>query len=587
MRRIQGLFASLALVCTLLLSGCAAPWPFPQPTPGPKLPDSQQVFRPLEIGSYAGDIQTLDPALIISAVDYQIAQLIFPQLVALDERQRPVDWAAERHEVSSDGLTYTFHLRKGIVWSDGTLVDATTFAYSINRALDPCTGSQTANYLYVIKGAEALNQSRCPQDAIKSATTLIGASLLIPDPLTLTIVLQQPSAYFLSALTSPLSWAVPQTLVERYTQPQITPRVDYPVDISTWTEHLGDSGGFGGNLFKLTKWDHAGHLEFAVNASFWGQKPILQMIEYTLYPDSDTAWKAYKAGEGDVGFPLAQEFDSARTLPGSVFQQAPLLSFNYLTLNWRRAPYDDVRVRNAFSLALDRQAIAHDVFKDAAQPTIHLVPEGMPDYNPDLADAAGRRGKDALTPDLATARSLANAYAAEKFDGHLSKCPPVVFTIHPNRPNTALVIQAMQRQWQTAFPGWPITLASIEEWLAPRGLLKNVQFRNDAWGVDYPDPQDFLSLLWTTTNAPNAYNQSGVSIPEVDRLCDQADTMMDQTTRIALYHRAEQLLVDQGAALPVEQSLRRYVVRLHVADWGIAPMYLTPLPVWQVTYLRR
>ena len=88
-------------------------------------------------------------------------------------------------------------------------------------------------------------------------------------------------------------------------------------------------------------------------------------------------------------------------------QQVPALSYSFLAINWNYAPFDDVRVRQAFSLALDRQAIEHEISLDTSQPTIHLAPEGMPGYNPDLTDAAGRKGKDALTPDLDTARGLA------------------------------------------------------------------------------------------------------------------------------------------------------------------------------------
>jgi ABC-type transport system substrate-binding protein len=114
MRRFHGAVAALSLLCATLLSGCAALWPFPQPTPDPKLSDARQIFRPQEIGPNAGDLATLDPALINFGVDYQLAHLIFPQLVTLDEQQRPTDWAAQTHEVSNDGLTYTFHLRPGM-----------------------------------------------------------------------------------------------------------------------------------------------------------------------------------------------------------------------------------------------------------------------------------------------------------------------------------------------------------------------------------------------------------------------------------------------------------------------------------------
>jgi ABC-type transport system substrate-binding protein len=136
----------------------------------------------------------------------QIAQLIFPRLVTLDEQDKPTDWAAERHEVSADGLTYTFHLRKGMTWSDGTSIDTQTFAYSINRALDPCTDMWNPIYLYPIQSAQAFNTGACPVGATKSSATLLGSSLLAPDPLTLEIVLQQPTGYFLSAPTNSISW---------------------------------------------------------------------------------------------------------------------------------------------------------------------------------------------------------------------------------------------------------------------------------------------------------------------------------------------------------------------------------------------
>jgi oligopeptide transport system substrate-binding protein len=255
-RALTFLWQALALAALLLtlLTGCDLPFPFPQPTLDAKLPDSQQALH-ISIQSIfadGNDSETPDPATLQLTQTRQIAQLIFPQLVTLDEQGAPVDWAAERHEVSADGLTHTFHLRKGITWSDGTPIDAQTFAYSINRALDPCTESQTASYLWPIKGARKFNTAVCPVGSLKSTNTLIGSSLLVPDPLTLQIWLDQPAGYFQSALTHPVAWGVPQALVERY---------DTPSRTSTWTEHLADNGGFGGNMYRLTRWGHAGHLE--------------------------------------------------------------------------------------------------------------------------------------------------------------------------------------------------------------------------------------------------------------------------------------------------------------------------------------
>ena len=287
-----------------------------------------------------------------------MAQLLFPRLVTLDEQLRPVDWAAESHEVSADGLTYTFHLRKGMTWSDGTPIDANTFAYSINRALDPCWQPYASNLpvsspLKPIKGADAFIAGQCPEGATHSASTLRGQSLLTPDPLTLQIQLSAPSGYFLTALTYPSAWAVPERLVEWYTKPTALPDYRGNGVLSTWTQHLTDNGGLGGNLFKLTAWSHPAsaqatpvplppgttvepsvgvaptfgadgraHLILERNERFWGQKPVLRRIEYGLYTQdnflgpSDAAWSDFMAGKGDMSQPPAARLDVARHLTG-------------------------------------------------------------------------------------------------------------------------------------------------------------------------------------------------------------------------------------------------------------------------------
>jgi peptide/nickel transport system substrate-binding protein/oligopeptide transport system substrate-binding protein len=580
---------AIAALCLLLLAGCGLPWPFPQPTPDPKLPDAQQVFRPLESGPNIGDVDSLDPAQIQFGFDYGMAQLIFPQLITLDENQQPVDWAAESHEVSADGLTYTFRLQKGMIWADGSPIDATTFAYSINRALDPCLASGVAYFLFDLAGAQAFNGGQCPPGAIKSTATLIGTSIQTPDPLTLRLTLAHPAGYFLAALTWPTSWAVPQALVERYTRFGANPQRPYNIT-STWTEHLTDNGPFGGNLYLLAKWRHTtsaspglGTLAFERNDHFWGKKPLLRRIEYTLYQDVAVEWGDFTQGKGDVAnFPAAQ-LAAARAMKDVAVQQTPALFYSFVRLNWQLVPFDDVRVRQAFSLALDRYALIPEASRPFRQPTIHLVPEGMPGYNPDLTDAAGRKDKDAFTADLSAARALASAYAAEKCNGEYSKCPPASFLMYEHSSGSwKTLIQAMVDQWRQAFPGWEIQFV----WIGGVELktLPTYHLALDSWGADYPDPQDFLSLLWTTHAA---YNQSHVSVPQADALLAQADGMADQAARIPLYQLGEQLLVNQGAAIPLAQAYATYAVRLRVANWWVASTGVTPLSVWQSAYIKR
>jgi peptide/nickel transport system substrate-binding protein/oligopeptide transport system substrate-binding protein len=576
----KALAFTAVILLAVLLAGCGLPWPFLQPTRDPKLPDAQQVFRPLVSGPNAGDLDTLDPALIQFGFDYGLAQLIFPQLVTLDDHLHPIDWAAESHEISADGLTYTFHLRKGMTWADGTPIDATTFAYSINRTLDPCTGASpdlVALHLYDLAGAEAFNKGTCPTGAIKSTATLIGTTIQTPDPLTLRLILSHPAGYFLAALTWPTAWAAPQPLIERYGV--------------AWTHHLTDNGPFGGNLYLLTSWSHTqtspanhGSLIFERNERFWGKKPLLRRIEYALYYDVDVEWSIFTQGTGDASTVPVAQLATAQAMNGVMVQQTPTLGISFLRLNWQRAPFDDVRVRQAFSLALDRTTILPAASRPGQQPSIHLVPEGMPGYNPNLTDAAGRTGTDALAPDLDAARKLANAYTAEKCAGDFAKCPAVTYMAFDSGSSSQLELaQGIAAQWRQAFPGWEIQATA---WGGSGQLetVSNLQLGWDGWSVDYPDPQDVLSLLWATHAS---YNQSHVSVPQADALLAQADGMGEQSARIQLYQYAEQLLVTQGAAIPLAQTYATYALRSRVAKWRIAATNVTPLSIWQTAYLTR
>jgi oligopeptide transport system substrate-binding protein len=158
----------LLILLYVALASCDVPNPLPkvEKTPQPR-PNSQQTLRILGVGAKGVLLNSLDPATAYFSEEFQITQLVFPSLVTLDGRMQPVDWAAERHEVSADGLTYTFHLRKGLRWSDGAPIDAATFAYSINRGLDPCLNSYTAFYVYLVY----LSAISRPSKALKPTIT--------------------------------------------------------------------------------------------------------------------------------------------------------------------------------------------------------------------------------------------------------------------------------------------------------------------------------------------------------------------------------------------------------------------------------
>jgi peptide/nickel transport system substrate-binding protein/oligopeptide transport system substrate-binding protein len=545
---------------------------------GQQASKDKQIFKPLTSGANAGDIDSFDPGQIQFGFDYDKAQMIYPALITLTDDLKPLDWAAKSHEVSSDGLTYTFHLNSGMKWSDGTAIDANTFAFAINRSLDPCFASGVSYYNLNIKGATDYSGKTCDAATTtdefngldKTAkTALIGKSIVVSDPLTLAVTIEAPAAYFLSEMSYPTFWGVPQQLIAKYGQ-------------TKWTDHMADGSGLGGNLYKLTKWDKAGHLEFTANDSFWGKPAIIQHVNYTLYKDVNTEWADYKSGVGDSSNFPSTEVATAKALKGSQYQQVTALSISWLQMSQALAPFDDVRVRNAFSLAIDRKAIATNVAKGLANPTIHMVIKGLPGYNPDLKNAAGDSGDKTTVANVAKASELAKAYAADKCSGDFSKCTPIIYTYANGSSTQLLLAQVLQQEWQTAFPGWNITLQGMDRSVQLKSYQR-LQIAWGGWGADYPDPQDFLTLLWSKDAQ---YNQSYVNVPAADALMTAADINSDQTARLKQYQQAEQLLIDNGAFIAYSQPLNTQVVRDHIVGWHQDSSLEIALPTWQTAYVK-
>jgi peptide/nickel transport system substrate-binding protein/oligopeptide transport system substrate-binding protein len=345
---------------------------------------------------------------------------------------------------------------------------------------------------------------------------------------------------------------------------------------------MADGSGLGGNLYKLTKWAKAGHLEFTANDSFWGKKAIIQHVNYTLYKDVNTEWADYKSGVGDSSNFPSTELATAKALKGSQYQQVTALSVSYLRVNWALAPFDDVRVRNAFSLAIDRKSIATNVAKGLANPTIHMLIKGLPGYNPDLKNAAGDSGDKTVVANVAKASELAKAYAADKCSGDFSKCTPIIYTYANGSSTQLLLAQVLQQQWQTAFPGWNITLQGIDRSVELKTFSK-LQLGWDGWGADYPDGQDFLTLLWTKDAQ---YNQSSVDVPDADALAKAADINPDEAAREKQYAQAEQKWVDAGAFIAYSQPLNTQVVRDHIVGWHQDSSLEIALPTWQTAYVK-
>ena len=536
-------------------------------------PASQQVLHNVMSGE--ADIATMDPNMVQDANSIVPIDLVWPGLLTLDKNLAVQPWAASAMpSVSPDGTTYTFKLHPGMKFSDGEPIDAAAFAFSINRSLNPCTASPVAYYLYTIKDAVTFNGESCTGNTISAAKgqttpvikTLIGDSIVVVDSQTLTITLAQPAAYFLEALTYPTSYAIPQNLVNKYG--------------AKWTDHLADNGGMGGNMYKLVSWPHDGTIKLVANPNFWGTKPIIQEQDFTIYKSVETQYNAFLAGQNDFGVPPSAQYAQAKAKPD--FHEVGQLWIGYYGLNWKMAPFTDLGVRQGFELALNKTAIANNVLHGTVIPTNHIVPQGMPGYNPALVGVDGTQSTDG---NVAKAQALVKPYVDANCGGQYKNCPKVVLTYPSSGADETNTDTAALNMWQTAFPGWPISIQATDFNTLLNGMAaRSLQAYSIGWIADYPDPQDWLSLQF----GPNAqYNDTNVVDTQANTLMNKADGESDQTQRLKDYEAAEQLLVTDVAWLPLFQVKAYYEVRPYVKNYVLDSQGLTPLSVWQTVYIAK
>jgi oligopeptide transport system substrate-binding protein len=551
----------------LMVAGCGST------ASGNKLPHSQQIVT-LPIVAGSSDIKTLDAANVQDLYSETVVELIYPSLLVFDANDEVVPYAAASMPVfNSANDTYTFTLRPNLKWSDGTPITSHDFAFGINRALSPCTASPVTYYMFPIENAEAFSTETCSSSGavLGPIQTLIGTSLLTPDNLTLVIKLHAPALYFLAAIPYPTFDAEPQQLINQW-------------GVKSWTAHLTDNGGFGGGMYKVTLWDHTGHVNLAANPDFWGTPPQLSAIHFKVYQTGASEYADYLDGKLDEGIPPAAQYKSAKTR--SDFHELPFLSTSYYGPNWKKAPFDNLDARQAFDLALNKTVLADQVLQGDVIASNHILPQGMPGYNPNLKAPDGTQ---TLTGDVSKATALMNTYATTNCPGYkagsdnFNTCPQVTL-YDANTPTIVTEDQAAVQMWQTAFPGYRIKTSFIDF----NTLLSLVYSANApqiyglGWGADYPSPQDFLSLQFS----PGAINNvDNVVDPQANQLMAQADTAPNATTANQLYDQAEQLLVNDCAWIPTDQQKTFYNLNPRVHNFVFNTLEFTPMSSWDAMYV--
>ncbi len=566
----QGLLPTLLCLMAMLVVACGGSQPTAGPTGVTKASADKQILIYPNVG--VADISTFDPGLSTDFNSITAIDLVFTGLVQLDDNLKVQPQLAQSYQEMPDGLTWKFTLKSNLQFSDGTPLTSQDVVYSINRALTPALKSITSPiYLALVKDSDKMLAGK-----IK---TLIGDSLMAPDPNTVIIVTNKKASYFLDALTYSSSYIVEKSLIDKYGN-------------TKFTDHLTEGGGAG--PFKVVEYTHGKRIVFVPNPNYYGPKPQLAKIVMPFYKENETAYKAYKVDQvdslGTISVP-SDHVAEARKLTRE-FHTVPQLAIFYYAMNYLVKPFDNIHMRQAFALALNKDVIAHAVYKDTVVATNHIVPKGMPGYNPNLTGPDGVTG---TAGDQTKAKALFQQGLQE--EGLTSATLPSITLTYPSgSADIRKEVAATQQMWQSTL-GVSVKLneVSFNNLLvaipAATNNPKGLQFWWIGWIADYPDAQDWTTLQFDK-GAPNNnmnYGQNSTSDAAqqqaTQQSLEQADVNPDQNARLQQYNTAEQQLVNDVAWLPSYQSIGQVLRKPCLVGVVDNPGGLTPPDDWGAVYI--
>ena len=472
---------------------------------------------------------SLDPHKIQTTWENNIVGDMLMGLLTEDKNADPVPGAAESYTQSADGLTYTFKIRDH-VWSDGVPVTAHDFVFSLQRILDPKTAAPYASLLYPIKNAEAVNGGTMPVSAV-------GARALDDHTLELQFDYQVP--YLPQLLTHYTMMPVPKHVVEKYGDAWLRP------------ENIVVNGAY-----KLKEWIPNDHITLVRNPRFYDAKsPTIDTVKFFPTQDYSEAIKRFRAGELDVtsGVPASEIVWLRNNMPG-VLRVAPWIAVEYVQFNFTAKPFNDLRVRQAVSLGIDREIIASKVMRAGEKPAYAFVPSNMPGY-PCQAHIAFKG--TSMPARIAKAKAL----LAEAGYGPNN---PLAFDFSfQGQTDRKLIAVALQSMW--AGIGAQVRLISADAQVHYNQVRQqHFQAAWAGWVADFRDARDFLFLAQTSSKDMNSGRYSN---PKFDALIAQSDITRDTAARAQQLQQAEQIMLDDVAFAPVYYDVSRTIVSKQVKNW--------------------
>ncbi|WP_165767108.1 peptide ABC transporter substrate-binding protein [Parendozoicomonas haliclonae] len=522
---LKTVFGTLSILCSLQIATTVHAVE-PAALEGVELSDQQSLVRGNGI-----EPSSLDPQMIETKSDGNIAIDLFEGLVTQDLDGNVIPGAAESWSVSPDSKTFTFILRDGLKWSDGSPLTTADFVYSFRRLADPKT---KAPFVWYLKNSAITNASEIA-DGKKAPETL---GVLALDDKTLQISLDKPIPYFVKMLGHFSMAPVPQNLIEQYG--------------SDWTKvgNLVTNGAY-----KLKSHEPEKSIVLERNSHYWNDsETVINEVTFVPVKDATNEFTLYTEDKIDMTstIPL-DEFRSLKRKYPEQIHISPQSSVYFYYFNTRKKPFDDVRVRKALSYTINRELIAKYIMRQGQVPAYGFTPEHMSGFI-----------KPELGYELQTRKEREDEARRLLAEAGYGKSNPLEVTISLNdlhaHTKTALAIAQM---WKKEL-GIKVKTRRVDfKELMASTKAGNYDIARFGWVADYNDPSSMLAL-WL---GDNDYNFSGWKSAEFDQILNDAMVTQDKQKRERMYSLAEKTVIDEMPFAPIYTYVSNRLVKTHVGGY--------------------
>lgn len=490
----------LSLSLLLLCLGC-------QPSDTPRVQPTSDLRISME-----AEPQTLDPRRIRDLSNVTFMHTLYEGLMRMQANGEPAPAIAESVELSPDLKTYTFHLRQ-TTWSNGDHLTAHDFARTWKSLLEPQFPSPNAYQFYAIKGAQAAKEG-------KEESLSIGVRAL--DDSTLVVELNQPVPYFLRLLATPFFYPVHSSILER----------------SPEKGSLPDAELITNGPFKLEKWSRNNELSVVPNPHYWDRKNVRLDKIHFIQLDNLTALHAFQSGTLDwTGSPMS-------TLPADALasiksegqlEAQPAAGVYLLRINTEKPPLNNVNIRRALALAIDRKNLVEHVLQGGQQPAFGLIPPSFIQGKPHFQDR-----------DVIHARELFLKGLEE--EGLTVEAFPEMTIHYSSNERNHKIAQVVQQQWKESLGIAPVLQSAESKVYFDRLKKQDYQVGIGTWFADFRDPISFLEIFKFKANGTNNTQWEN---PRFIALLDQSSRASDQAERTRLLLEAEGIILEEMPVIPL------------------------------------